>query len=437
MSFRDRADAGRKLAERLEVFRPERPVVVGLPRGGVPVAAEVARVLDAPLDVLVVRKLGHPAHRELGLGAIGEGGALVLNRGLIDQLRVAPVALQRVKAQEERELARRVARYRGDRPRLAVDGRTVILVDDGLATGFTARAAVEVLRHAGARRVVLAVPVAPVATADELRAVADEVVCLDTPTAFDAIGRWYDDFRQVGDAEVIRLLAGVATAAPVTAHLQESEVEVVAGGRRLAGTLAVPDDSVGLVLFAHGTGGRTSPRNRFVADRLNRTGFATLLFDLLTNAEALDGRNVFDIGLLGRRLIEATGWCRRQGLPPSIGYFGASTGAGAALAAAAHLGADVEAVVSRGGRPDLAMARLPAVTAPTLLIVGELDHEVLELNRRASLELTRCDHQLVVVRGSTHLFEEPGALQAVADLAASWFAIHLHPTAATNRRSSA
>jgi putative phosphoribosyl transferase len=211
MRFRDRSDAGRQLAAWLTGLRAELPVVVALPRGGVPVAAEIARDLQAPLDVLVVRKLGHPSQPELGIGAIGEGGAVVVNRELVDQLRVSQAALAEVRAREEAELARRVARYRRDGDQVPMTGRTVVLVDDGLATGFTARAAIDVLRHLGARRVVLAVPVAPADTVEELRTLADDVVCLETPDPFRAIGEWYDDFRQVSDEEVADGLAEAAT----------------------------------------------------------------------------------------------------------------------------------------------------------------------------------------------------------------------------------
>lgn len=208
MLFVDRHDAGRRLAERLMGWKAEDPVVVGLPRGGIPVAAEVARALGAPLDVLVVRKLGCPWQPELGLGAIGEGGIRVVNEELVAALRIPPQVLEEVARREGGELARRVARYRGGRPPVPVDDRTVILVDDGIATGFTARAGAQVLRRRGARRVILAAPVAPPEAVDELREAADEVVVLETPTGFGAIGAWYLDFTQTTDDEVAQLLAG-------------------------------------------------------------------------------------------------------------------------------------------------------------------------------------------------------------------------------------
>ena len=204
-------------------------------------------------------------------------------------------------------------------------------------------------------------------------------------------------------------------------------MEPAAGEVRLAGYLTVPEDAAGIVVFAHGSGSsRHSPRNRYVARVLTEAGLGTLLFDLLTPEEELDRANVFDIGLLARRLTQVTGWLRSQprAAGAAVGYFGASTGAAAALWAAAEPGAGIAAVVSRGGRPDLARPRLAAVTAPTLLIVGGRDEVVLDLNRRAQAEL-RCENHLAVVPGATHLFEEPGTLDAAAALARDWFVSHL------------
>lgn len=208
-----------------------------------------------------------------------------------------------------------------------------------------------------------------------------------------------------------------------------SSVRLDLGPVTLAGDLEVPGEACGVVAFAHGSGSsRASPRNRAVAGALRERGLGTLLFDLLTEAEERDRANVFDIPLLAERLGNAIAWLRTtpavRRLP--VGVFGASTGAAAALQAAADPGSRIAAIVSRGGRPDLA-AHLPCVTAPTLLIVGGADELVLELNRRAAALLT-CEHRLAVVPGASHLFEEPGALDAVARLAADWFVDHLHGT---------
>ncbi|HEY5990220.1 MAG TPA: phosphoribosyltransferase family protein, partial [Streptosporangiaceae bacterium] len=486
----------------------------------VAVAAEVARVLGAPLDVILVRKLGVPVQPELGLGAIGEGGARVINPDVVRFARVSEQEIAAVEERERAELHRRGQRYRGDRPRVPLAGRTAIIVDDGIATGSTARAACQVAKAQGARRVVLAVPVAPRSARTTLAGDADEVICLITPEQFLAIGEWYDDFTQTSDQEVVALLRqavyyggakaredsaaarkgataaredaaaarGGAAAAPEgaaagqegaadsgegaaetgegsaqpgdgSAAARESsataregggaarasgagakrgrpwdaEVSVRAGSAWLPGHLTIPAPGAGIVIFAHGSGSsRHSPRNTYVAGLLNRAGIGTLMFDLLSSDEERDRANVFDISLLASRLAGATGWLRDQPAAAGsrIGYFGASTGAGAALWAASQPESEIAAVVSRGGRPDLAIPRLTSVRAPTLLIVGGLDDVVLGLNRRAQEHL-KCECQLAVVPGATHLFEEPGALEQVADLAREWFTRHLMPAHAS------
>ena len=411
--------------------------MLGLPRGGVPVAFQVARALQAPLDVIVVRKLGVPYQRELGFGAIGEGGVRVISDDIVRRGRLEQADLASVEHAEEAELARQAERFRAGRPRLALDGRTAIVVDDGIATGATAAAACQVVRAQGAARVVLAVPVAPPDAAERLRTTTDEFVCLSTPFAFSAVGEWYQDFSQTPDDEVVSLLAQAAAGpdrppprrppdvgdAGGREDVQE-ELTIDAAGVRLTGDLSLPAGARAVVMFAHGSGSsRHSPRNRLVATALNEAGLGTLLFDLLTPAEEANRANVFDIETLAERLTDATGWLRGRVAGP-IGYFGASTGAAAALRAAASPGADVGAVVSRGGRPDLAGPLLPGVRAPTLLIVGGNDTLVLDLNREAEAAL-RCETRLEIVPGATHLFEEHGALQQVADLARDWFISHL------------
>ena len=442
MRFRDREEGGRQLAALLERYREESPIVLGLPRGGVPVAFQVARALRAPLDVIVARKLGAPHFPEYALGAIAEGGAVFIDPFALREAGVDERELGAIAEREAVELARRVRIYRGDRPLPEMRNRTAILVDDGIATGRTARAAIRALRQLRPRRLVLAAPVVAAESAEEIGGEVDDLVYVQAPEDFTAVGLWYECFAQTTDEEVLRLLEQArrdlsapaeavdprAGEPPLDPPLAEREVAIPAGEQSVLATLAVPPRARGIVLFAHGSGSsRMSPRNRHVAQVLRDRGLATLLLDLLTADEEADdrfsGRLRFDIGFLARRLVAATGFTLRaeptRGM--RVGYFGASTGAAAALVAAAEMPGEVAAVVSRGGRPDLAgTGVLHRVRAPTLLVIGSDDKEVLDLNR-AALEQLGCEKRLAVVPRATHLFEETGALDVVADLAAGWF----------------
>lgn len=221
LPFRDRVAAGQALATALDAYRAREDVIVlALPRGGVPVAAEVAAKLGADLDLMIVRKLGVPGHSELAMGAIASGGIRVLNPHVISSFRIKDVAIEEVASREQRELERREHAYRGARPRPVIEGRCVILVDDGIATGATMRAAIEALRRQSPAKIVVAVPVAPPDTVIRLRAEADEVICLETPELFMAIGQFYTEFPQLSDEAVREQLAKTwaATAEGSPAH---------------------------------------------------------------------------------------------------------------------------------------------------------------------------------------------------------------------------
>jgi putative phosphoribosyl transferase len=454
--FADRAEAGCLLAGKLAAYAGRTDVIVlALPRGGVPVGYEIALALNAPLDVFLVRKLGAPGQEELAMGAIASGGVVVINDEVVRALRISPACLKAEFDNERRELARREQIYRGGLPPLEVKGKTVILVDDGLATGSTMRAAVTALRRKEPAAVIVAAPVAASSTCAEFSTIADGCICAVAPEKFHAVGAWYENFAQINDAEVCDLLrkaqARKGPAEPVRSGSTASEnghgptlireanaqssrepctirdVVIPAGTVLLKGALTLPASAEAVVLVAHGSGSsRSSPRNQHVARVLHDAGLGTLLVDLLEENEADDRARAFDIKGLAARLQSASDWLKSQ--PETcamhVGYFGASTGAGAALWAAATSPLSTRAVVSRGGRPDLARAVLRSVTAPTLLIVGGQDEFVLELNRESLDQLT-CTRELHVIPGASHLFPEPGALDEVARLARDWFVRYL------------
>jgi putative phosphoribosyl transferase len=440
--FQDRYEAGRALATRLlaDVDRPD-VIVLGLPRGGVPVAFEVARTLRAPMDVYLVRKLGVPGNEELAMGAVTSGGDVVINTEVVEALKIPYAFIEAIARHEMEEIARQERLYRDGRTPPRLEGRRIILVDDGVATGSTIIAAAKTLRGQNPSSIVIAAPVVADATVPALKQVADDVVFVEAPERFFAVGQWYSDFTPTTDEEVRALLATDETRPARDG--EPRSVAILSDGLLLHGDLTAPPDPAGIVIFAHGAGSsRWSPRNRLVAKMLQDAGFATLLFDLLTEEEerdeAMTGHLRFDVGLLARRLLDATDWIKRErstsGLP--TGYFGASTGAAAALVAAAERGGDVAAVVSRGGRPDLAGSALSRVRAPTLLIVGGDDPLVLDLNRQALGHLAG-PKRLEILPGASHLFEEPGALARVGELAVQWFEDHLATAEAATASSSA
>ena len=207
MLFRDRIEAGQKLAQKLKVYTNRKDVLIlGLPRGGVPVAFEVAKILNVPLDVFLVRKLGVPGHEELAMGAIASGGVRILNQEIIESRRVSQKAIARTAAQQQRELERREYAYRGNRPPLDLNDRTIIIVDDGLATGATMHAAAIAIRQKNPKQIIAAVPVSAPEVCNELQIEVDEIICAETPKSFVAVGLWYHDFSQTTDTQVQDLL---------------------------------------------------------------------------------------------------------------------------------------------------------------------------------------------------------------------------------------
>jgi putative phosphoribosyl transferase len=319
MIFKDREDAGRQLANRLSPYANRNDVIVlGIPRGGVPVAFEIAQALNLPMDIFLSRKLGVPGREELAFGAIAAGDGRFLDREIIQALGISERQIERVTEKVKETLSQRAELYRGDRGPLQIEDRTVILVDDGIATGASIYAAINALQQMKPAKLVIAVPVAPPATCNWLRSVVDEVICISEPEQFYAVGQFYKQFSQMPDEEVIDLLhrawrLTVHTSSPVDSARGDSkrEVSIEAGDALLTGTLSLPKNAKGVVLFAHGSGSsRHSPRNRQVAKVLQAQGLGTLLFDLLSREEELLDQQTaelrFNIGLLAARLVGVT-----------------------------------------------------------------------------------------------------------------------------------
>lgn len=429
--FQDRHQAGRKLAEYIELSAHEKnnALILALPRGGVPVGFELSQALEIPLDVLIVRKVGHPFHPEYGIGAIAETGASWMDPQAVGLSGIPVEKIERIMEKEKVEILRRVAQYRKNEPLPPLVGKTVILADDGLATGVTARVAARSIRSAGAKRIIIAVPVCSELAVESLRAEGHEVIAVKQSSKFRSASQFFSNFNQVSDLEVIALLEK-AKAMQNKKTPRQGKVQIpLTNGRETVGLLNQPAKMKGLVIFAHGSGsGIASPRNRKVAAVLNQAGFGTLLIDLLTKEEAADRRQVFNIPLLAQRLVRATEWLKTQNLANELpfGYFGASTGAAAALVAAASLKQQISAVVSRGGRPDMALEHLPQVVAPTLLLVGGQDTSVIPLNEVAARHLPAA--KLRLIPAATHLFKEPGTLEQVCAETTQWFLKHLAHT---------
>ena len=414
--FRNRKQAAQQLAERLAVYQGQNPLVLAIPRGAVPMAEIISHRLQGELDVVLVRKLRHPQQRELAIGSIDELGNAVISE-YARKLEIPETYIEQEKREQLATLKKRRQLYAKDGAAANPAGRIVIVVDDGIATGSTVIAALRSLRAQKPKKLIVATAVAPVASLAKIKPYADDIVCLETPSEFYAVGQFFEDFSQVSDEEVCEILKR-----PQARSLADPEVMIPVDRKTLRGDLTIPEDATGLVLFVHGSGsGRLSPRNRYVAEVLQKSGIATLLFDLLTPEEDQVYETRFNIPLLTRRLVAVTQWVEQQPNLTSLklSYFGASTGAAAALMAAAEFGTKIAAVVSRGGRPDLAAAELHRVRAPTLLIVGGLDDVVIGMNQSAYDQLP-CIKKLAIVSGATHLFEEPGTLERAARLAADW-----------------
>jgi putative phosphoribosyl transferase len=414
--FRNRSEAGQKLSEKLRHLKPENPLILALPRGGIPVAAEIAKSLGAPLSLLLVKKVGVPWQPELAAGAVCEGLEPIFNKSVLAATGLTPEDLRQIVVEKRDEMDLQKEKFGLTDEDLDVRNKTVVLVDDGVATGSSLRMALVALRRLGPKKIVLAVPVGPRATLIGFQSKVDEVVSVLDPEDLLSVGFWYEDFNQVSEAEAIALFKRARGEQHPRFHTQP--VAVLLDHAEVKGDLRYQDLCKAWVVFAHGSGSsHASPRNQRVAKTLTEEGYGTFLFDLLTADEEVDRRNVFDMELLSERLILAKEWLKNQdqyqGEP--LVYFGASTGAAAALIAASKDPArEIATVISRGGRPDMAEDVFGKVHCPVLLIVGGKDGPVIHYNKLALKGLPHAELKLVENAG--HLFEEPGTLEEVERL---------------------
>jgi len=455
--FRDRAEAGGVLGRLLAAYRGQPDaIVLGLARGGVAVAREVAHALHAPLGVVVARKVGVPGIEEVALGAVAEGNHRVIADTVAWYLGVPPRIVDRLVERERAELERSVARYRLGLRSSDLRGRTVIIVDDGLATGATMRAAVRSVRDRRPARVIAAVPVASRPAAEDVRRDVDELVVVVMPERFRTVSAFYENYSPVVDDEVLTLVGrprrrvsadvldisdrlGVALA-PSEGPQRDTErtIGIPAFDATVVGEFGVPrvarspkrrERSAGIrglvVLSNAGDGTRDSYIERYLAGRLRLSGYTTLRLDLLTREEQsrddADGLLRFDVQRTAARLACACEWAEREGVAGAHRtiLLGAGAGAAAAVVTAARRPGHIGAVVVRGGRVDLAAAELPWVEAPVLLIAGADDRDALRRHRDAEERLRRGVVSVTIPRaGST--FEEPGAVGAVAEHTVGW-----------------
>jgi predicted phosphoribosyltransferase/alpha-beta hydrolase superfamily lysophospholipase len=411
--FKNRQDAGRALADALRTKGYTDPVVLGIPRGGVPVAAEVATALGGTLSVVVARKLRAPGQPELAIGAVTADGSAWINEEIADAAGTDSRYLEREQAAQVAEARHREELFDGHR-RPPVEGRVVIIVDDGLATGATAIAAARSMRAGGAARVILAVPVAPPGSVRRLQAEVDEVVCPRQEEDFWAIGEFYDDFRQVDDREVKAILDRWAAASTET-----REARARRDGIELAARLRLPGGNAPYVTFVHGLGSsKDSPRNVVIAERLVDEGIATVLFDLNGHGDSTRDRSE-SLATYVRDLAAVEAWARTQpGIDASRhAIAGSSMGATIALAAVLEGSAAADALVLRA--PPIGAEDYRGLSTPTLLIVGSRDSLVVDAREAARV----CPAvELHVVEGATHLFEEEGTLEEATALTTSWLA---------------
>jgi putative phosphoribosyl transferase len=448
-----RSAAGRNLARALLKYRKQPHVLVlAITRGGVPIAAEIARELQAPLDLMVFRTIGTPAHADVAMGALAAGGTRVVDGAITGALGIGSNEVECMAVREETELERSLVAVRGSRPIPAIADRCVILVDEGVVSGATLRMAIRALRAQRPQRLVAASPVGSIEAVAQVRRLADEVVCLATPAPFGTVGQWYAEYPQVTDEEVKALLmeawraeaqrahapcagpraaTGFGGSPPAAARMWcTTSVRLHSGKRLHEGSLTMPEHASGLVLVAHaGAGSASANLACAVAETFVEHGLATLHFDLMGSEEGRAGAAGEglrrDVKLIAERVGRVLEWISHEpelrGLP--VGLFATDIAAAAALEAAAA-SREVSAIVALSGRPDLVDPSSARRGPPTLFLIGGADPQGLALTAEAAVHMGS-GHRVEVIPGATALFPEAHMLEQAARHARAWLAAHL------------
>jgi len=423
LPFPDRTAAGHRLAERVRSVAGAAPVVVALPGNGVRVGAELARLLDAPLDVAVVERVVLPDHPGVELGAVTEDGHVCYDDAALARLRIPRRRLSGAVADARVRVAHLREAYRGARAMPQLTDRDVVVVDDGAATAGTARAALRMVRRHRPARLVLALPVASAEAVEDLRAEADRIVTLAVPDHFRSLDHWYRDSGGLDEGQAAALLAEHRDLGESGDSRQRARIE--ADGTELVGELVVPSVVRGTVVLASGHG-RLTPHNQAIGTVLRAAGYATLLLDLLTPEETGTETEEVDPGLLGERMAAGVDWVRRTPAVADapVALLGTGRAAPGALEAAALRPEEVAAVVTHGGRVDLADEALARVRAPTLVLVQGSDSFVREL-AEWTLAQVSAPTALEAVAGAEQLLHRPEEWRRVGVQAAEWFDRHL------------
>jgi putative phosphoribosyl transferase len=432
MDFHDRTDAGQQLVGQLERFRGSDAVVLAVPSGGVIVGTEVAKGLGLRMDVIVVRSVRLPRDPSLVVAVVAEGGEQIIDDDAVEALEAPSSELWAALTSERSEIARRVGLYRLRRFHVDLHGFIAIVVLDLLDEPLLAALACKVARLRGASRVVIAAPIGTSDIFTELQEHADEITLLESPDEVGDAEEHFGKFGPVADSVVLdHLDASVVRDGepdpPLTSvdHVSDLRVEAVvmlSDGAALRGIVMLPHLATGVVIFVHGAGSDAgSPRDELVATALSEVGIASLRFNLLTEFEQYRKLEI-DAQSMVERLAGVIAWVRRQvdlrGLP--LGLNGANSGIIGVLALAAEPGADIVAIVSRGGRPDEFAVGIHEVITPALFIVGGADESILEANRATAM-LIDAPSEISVIPGASHQFIEPGSMEMVADITRDWF----------------